>query len=390
VANATLRAEEGSLQVTTRPVLGGTMLVQRRDDELFLHGATIGPDSTAWLERVDPETLEPIARIDALPAGPWWPGGALAHANGDLYMTQGRWCHRLSPELELVASCELPRDRPYNSLLALPDGRLVMKDMSSDDALPSQLVLLDDDALDIRATYDLPEGSIARLSADDQTVCVVGMQSIFALRCESDTIDETGRTRYRALDGQTFGWDAVLDGSGSVWLLDNGDGTEAFGGSFVGQTSSTAPLHLVRAAWPLLSGAHAELYEICGEPGGIVANPPMIVPEARVAIGFDSGHGVISAWRWSDSGGPLAPLWRRQQNHAAHVLVYPDSNEVVTFDFDVHRGMDQCVVVDIESGAELARVDTGSPVQSVVFPCPGWNRDFYTLTFTTLTRVAVT
>jgi hypothetical protein len=145
----------------------------------------------------------------------------------------------------------------------------------------------------------------------------------------------------------------------------------------------------VRAPWPLQPETTAELYEVNGEPGGIVANPPIIIPHARVAIGFDSGHGVLSAWRWSDVAGNLAPLWQRTQNHAAHVLVYPESNEVVTFDFDVQRGIDQVVILDIESGDELARADTESPIQSVVFPCPGWTQDFYALTFTTLTRVAV-
>ena len=33
------------------------------------------------------------------------------------------------------------------------------------------------------------------------------------------------------------------------------------------------------------------------------------------------------------------------------------------------------LVLDIETGAELARVDTGSPVQSVVFPAVGFDRD---------------
>ena len=129
---------------------------------------------------------------------------------------------------------------------------------------------------------------------------------------------------------------------------------------------------------------------MCGEPGGIIANPPIIVEDQRVAIGYDSGHGKMAVWRWSGDDHALQPLWQRDQNHASHSLVYPGSGEVVTMDYDVARGMDQCVVLDIQSGTEHARIDTGSPVQSVVFPCPGWERDFYVLTMTTLTRVART
>ena len=47
-------------------------------------------------------------------------------------------------------------------------------------------------------------------------------------------------------------------------------------------------------------------------------------------------------------------------------------------------------ILDIESGDEVARADTGSPVQSVLFPAAGFENDFYLCTFTTITRVSVT
>ncbi len=133
----------------------------------------------------------------------------------------------------------------------------------------------------------------------------------------------------------------------------------------------------------------SSLSDICGEPGGIIANPPIVVEDHHVAIGYDSGHGAMTAWRWVDDDSRTQLLWQRTQNHASHCLVYPRSGEVVTMDYDVARGMDQCVVLDIESGAERARVDTGSPIQSVLFPCPGWERDLFVLTMTTLTRITV-
>jgi hypothetical protein len=389
VIDGALGVADGQLMATSRSVLGGTMVVQREPGELYFHGATIEADSTAWLERIDPHTLEPIARIEGLPAGPWWPGGVLAHANGDLYVTQGRWCHRIAPDLRVRCSRDLPRERAYNSLLALPDGSLVMKDMSLDNATPSQLILLEPDGLTPIATHDLPEGSIARLSAVDHLVAVVGMDNLFALQCNENGIEQVGCVRYRKQPGQTFGWDPVMDHAGSAWFLDNGAGTEAFSGSFVGHTSSSAPLHLVRTPWPLTNDDEVALTDVCGEPGGIIANPPIIVEERQVAIGYDSGHGKMAAWRWSPADRTMKPLWQRDQNHASHALVYARSGEVVTMDYDVVRGMDQCVVLDVESGTELARTDTGSPVQSVVFPCPGWERDFYLLTMTTLTRVTV-
>ena len=53
------------------------------------------------------------------------------------------------------------------------------------------------------------------------------------------------------------------------------------------------------------------------------------------------------------------------------------------------RGVDQVVVLDITKGAEIARADTGSPVQSVLFPTPGFGRDVYLCSFAGISRVEV-
>ena len=42
-----------------------------------------------------------------------------------------------------------------------------------------------------------------------------------------------------------------------------------------------------------------------------------------------------------------------------------------------------------EDGEEKARVPMGNYMQSAVFPCPGWDRDFYWLGLDRLSRIAV-
>src|ERR1700687_2148893 len=56
------------------------------------------------------------------------PGGIAAHANGSLYVVFGNHAHRLAPDLGVGTSVELPRRRPYNSFVIMPDGHLVTKD----------------------------------------------------------------------------------------------------------------------------------------------------------------------------------------------------------------------------------------------------------------------
>ena len=79
----------------------------------------------------------------------------------------------------------------------------------------------------------------------------------------------------------------------------------------------------------------------------------------------------------------LAPRWRRDQDHASHLLLYEDTGELVTGD---HADI---VMLDIATGRELARADSGSGLQSVLFPTPGFDRDFYLCSMLTVTRARV-
>jgi hypothetical protein len=394
------------LRARSRQDFAFGMVVLREPGEVFVFGHTMGGVTTSWVERIDPESLVATQRSPDLAGGPFWAGGMAAHANGSLYVTYGRWCHRLAPDCSVIASRELPRDRPYNSLVILPDGHLVIKDFAGGDgvhALPpgmagSELVVLEPERLEVVDRMELDQGSIARLSAGVDVgdgapfLHVVGDRD--ALRVTWDerdrclSFDSRDRVRYRTMDGQTFGWDPVLTAD-SAWFLDNGEGSTNFGPSFRGKGgASTAPLHLVRAPLQRGSGGATSLV-VCEEPGGLIANPPIVDDERQIAIGYDSAHGVMRAWRFTEVPGDEVELWSRAQDHASHCILYGDTGEVVTADFDHDAGVDEVVVLDIETGAEKARVATESPLQSVLFPCPGWDHDLYVVSFTTLTHVTV-
>jgi outer membrane protein assembly factor BamB len=159
-------------------------------------------------------------------------------------------------------------------------------------------------------------------------------------------------------------------------LLDNGDGSERYSGTLRGHGRSSAPLHLVRV--DLGTGA-VTLAEVCGRPGGLIANPP-IVDEARgVVVGYDSGNGVMAAFDLDT----LAPRWSREQDHASHCVLFAATGELVTGD---HTDV---VVLDVESGREIARAVTELGVQSVTFPAPGGARDVYVCSFLAVARVSV-
>jgi hypothetical protein len=320
-----------------------------------------------------------------------WPGGLAAHADGSLHVVFGNHAHRLAADTSVLASVELPRQRPYNSFVTLPDGHLVTKDFAgrrpgqADEPREAcELLVLDPSTLAIAARLELPEPSIARLSADDDDIYVVGDTSLLRVRWDGGSLelDDAFVAPYRTLPGQTYGWDAVL-ALGAAWFLDDGEGTDRYNGSFRGMGISEAPLAVVRV--DLATGAVTRT-EVCGLPGGLIANPPLVDTDRRIVVGYDSGNGVVTAFD-IDGEGTLTERWRRELDHAAHPLLFPATGELVLGDHDRSRMADQVVIMDITTGEELARADTGSPLQSVVFHAAGFDRDAYLCSMATLTRL---
>ena len=381
-----------TLRVTSRSMMVVTMVVVASSDEIFVLCHTGGDDAVSWVERVDPETLETLATSEQLAGGPAWPGGIAVHPNGDVYVVFGNHAHRLNRSLQVVATRELPRVRPYNSFVVLPDGHLVTKDFGGsrpgnemeEPFAPTQLVVLEPTELNIVATLDLAEASIARLSANENDVYVVGTSSLWRVRWDGESLHSDGwRAEYRHLQGQTYGWDVVIADT-DAWFLDNGESTHKFAGTLRGVGTATAPLHLVRVN---LASGRVSLNEICGLAGGVVANPPLVDEQRNMVVGFDSGNGVLAGFSYDET--KVRKVWSVEQNHGSHMLLYPESGEFVSAHYDQERGVEQVVVRDISTGREIARADTGSPIQSVVFPACGTRRDFYWCSMLSLNRVTV-
>ena len=380
--------------VVSRSAPAATMVVTRRPGSSSCSATPVGtmpsPSSSASIHRPSP----PESRSPDLAGGPAWPGSLAAHANGSLYVVFGNHAHRLDPDLAVSASTALPRNRPYNGFVILPDGHLVTKDFAGsrpghpvppDERQPCELVVLEPERLQVVERCQLPEPSIARLSAHGDDVYVVGDTSLLRVGWDGVRLhlDDGFRTAYRTLDGQTYGWDCVI-ALGAAWFLDDGEGSERYDGTLCGHGVSSSPLHLVRI--DLGSGALSRA-EVSGLPGGLVANPPLIDPDRSMAVAYDSGNGVVTAF---DIGrdGTLTRRWQRSQQHGSHLLLDPIGGRVVTGDYDSEGGRDQVVLLDVGDGREVGRADTGSPVQSVLFPAGGFDGELYLCSFTTLSRLA--
>jgi hypothetical protein len=296
----------------------------------------------------------------------------------------------------------------------LADGTLAMKDFDRGLRQAATLTLLDPETLQPRcADIVLPEPAIARLAADGDELYVVGVTTVWRYCWDGARLrrDEGWSWRYHGGRGHSYGWDPVLAG-GQLWLLDNG--AHGYATTMRGAGLAAGPVRLLRVS--VSDAGDHEAIEVCGLPRGTVTDPPVYDAARRIAVAYDSGNGVVAAFAFD---GRLTPLWSRPLSHAAHMILFADTGELVVHDFRgpaiahtrvarelsqrlsgpvrrprIRRAMarvsaDEVVVLDIGSGAERARARVPSAFQSVLFPAPGFGRDLYWCTFSTLARLEV-
>ena len=382
-----------ALRATTRRTLMSTMTVLGAPGEVYLltHSALrseIGLPTTACVEQIDPVTLRPLHRSPRLRGGPVWPGGMAIHRNGDIYVVYGRYAHRLNRRCVPLASLELPLNQPYNSFVVLDNGLMVTKNLSA--STPARLTVIDPASLlPACADTDAPEPSIARLSARGNTVYVVGVRSIFRYHWNDTaralSLDADWRFDYIDSGQQTYGWDAVIDGH-HAWFMDNGAHRYRYRQRMIGSGVSLTANRLIRVS--LSDAADHSTLDVSGLPGGSITNPPVVDVPRGIVVGYDSANTVLQAWRFdADLRAPI-PLWRKAPFGAAsHMILYADTGELVVNDYRRHG--EEVVVLDITTGLERGRVRTGGLMQGVVFPSPGWGRDFYWSSMGRLARVCV-
>ena len=389
-AGLALRGGE-TLACVTRNTLMSTMTVLGAPGEVYLltHSvlrAKLGLPTTSQVEQIDPLTLTTVRRSPRLPGGPMWPGGMAIHRNGDIYVVYGRYLHRLDRACVLQASLRLPINQPYNSFVILDNGLLITKNLS--DKTPARLSVVDAQSMaPACADTDCPEPSMARMSSIGNTVYVVGVRSIFRYHWSEVAkrllFEQDWRFDYIGSSGQSYGWDVVLDGH-HAWFMDNGK--HRYLRKMIGAGVSRTANRLLRVSMTDAND-HASL-DVCGLAGGSITNPPLVDLQRHIVIGYDSANRHLQAWRFRLDSRALLPLWHKSAfGCASHMILYTDTGELVVNDY--RRNGEEVVVLNIETGLELARVRSGGLTQGVVFPSTGWNRDFYWSSMGRLARIYI-
>lgn len=379
------------LACVTRNTLLSTMTVLGEPGEVFLltHSALrarLGLPTTSCVERIDPFTLKTVASSPRLPGGPMWPGGMAIHRDGQIIVVYGRYAHIVSRNCELMRSTELPVNAPYNSFVVLDNGLVVTKNLSETEN--AFLTVLDPGTLQaVSAEVECPEPSVARLSAQGNTVYVVGVQTLLRYHWNDATLrlelDREWGFNYAYHTRQTFGWDVVIDGT-NAWFMDNGKHRYLY--TMRGAGVSATSNRLIRVSLQN-SDDHTAMF-VSGLPGGSVTNPPLFDLQRQIVVAYDSANAYLAAWRFDADLRSFTLLWTKKHfGCASHMLLYPLSGQLVVNDY--HDRSEDVVVLDIDTGREVGRAHVGGITQGVVFPSVGWNRDFYWSSMGRLARVFV-
>lgn len=410
-----LDAATGTAGTVTRHDHKWHVMVIERDPGQWYVGGTMpaftGPPPHGWVERIDPDTLDTLAVTSDLPCGEHvWCGAILAHANGSIMSVNGNHLHRLDPDdLSIIVERQLPADRSHNGLLALGDGTLITKDLRLEGQGGTTITRLDPDTLELIGTpLVLPEGSMGRIAADitddgADVVYVPGSEHLWRLHIDGDELAiDNWQARYR-IEHDRYGlsWDACLS-DGYCWAMDCGD---IWSVRRIHQTEpngryDTPPGKDLSWRLPAPWDGAQRLFRVAlddptdivaiepfGTPGGGIIAPPVHVPEADMAIAWDSVNGGLAGVSTVDGG--LDVAWHLDVRPSMQPVVFPESGELVINDF-TDDGCDDLVVVDVASGELIDRVAIGSRVANGMFLTAGGNRDVFYCSTLTLARVSWT
>ncbi len=385
-------ADGERLVLHTRPSdAWNIMFLLRAPGEVYLLGSSrLGAtQGVGFVERVDPVTLETITRTELPTGGHIWPGAGIAHVNGDLYVANGCYVHRLDHNGRVLAERALPTDRPHNGLHVMPDGNLVAKNIGLGD-YPAVLTVLEPQRLGVVAEVVVPEPSLGRIASDPQPdgsslVYVPATEHLLRYRYHDGVLDldPTWQPRYRERDDEQQGlaWGGCLEAD-NFWVMDNGD-TTSVRAIHAAHPSGTGPFTIPEAAWSgsqrllrisTIDPDDREELRPFDAPRGWITAPPVYVTDHHLALAFDTANGLIAGIDWQ-RGAPMHVRWQRALHLWMPPFVMADTGEVVTN--DLTGDGDHLVLLDLATGAERSRVATGSSSASATFLSPGWHRDLY-------------
>ena len=406
IFNGSLNIKEKSHHLITKVNnRWNVMFISRDDNELYLAGTMpnfIGEKPFGWVQKVNPDNLETIYESPNLKCGEHiWCGALAAHANGTIINVNGSYMHVLDENCSIIKEIKLPIDQAHNGLLILSDGSIVTKDIRVSNDTTSTLTRLNPESGElIGEPLKLPEGSMGRIACDiddnGEYIYIPGIEHIFKIRVEKEQLvmEKNWSVKYREINSDHgLAWDGCIS-EGFIWLMNNGD-IESVRSIFSRHPNgrfSSAPGTL---SWqrPALWKGNQQLLKVSIENqtidyvtlsnksgGGIIA-PPVSIPKYNLCIAWDSLNGGLYAVNQEN----LNIEWTVNIRPTMQPVVFLDSGELIINSYE--NNSDHIVVVNLESGELLKKIDLKSPLANGMFITPGTQNDIYYCSTLTIAKI---
>ena len=336
----------------------------RRPDEgevLLLLRHTPGEPAAAVVERIDPDHARAAwPRRRSCPPDPCGPAGSACTADGGVHVVFGDHAHRLDADARgrgVAASCRGPGPTTASSRCpTATSSRRTSPAPVRASRWPPRNASRASCSCSTRDASRSSTGSCSpsrrspgcRPTATRRTSSATRASSSSSGTGGASRSTPTAPCRYRTMDGQGYGWDCVIAGGCGVVPRRRRGQRRPTAGTLRGQGVATAPLHLVRI--DLADG-------VAGHGRGVrPARGPRRQPaggrrRARHRRGLRQRQRRARRVRHQR---PSSRAGGASRTTAATSLLYEARGELVTGD---HADV---VVLDVATGAERARVDTGS------------------------------
>ena len=406
IFNGSLNIKEKSHHLITKVNnRWNVMFISRDDNELYLAGTMpnfIGEKPFGWVQKVNPDNLETIYESPNLKCGEHiWCGALAAHANGTIINVNGSYMHVLDENCSIIKEIKLPIDQAHNGLLILSDGSIVTKDIRVSNDTTSTLTRLNPESGElIGEPLKLPEGSMGRIACDiddnGEYIYIPGIEHIFKIRVEKEQLvmEKNWSVKYREINSDYgLAWDGCIS-EGFIWLMNNGD-IESVRSIFSRHPNgrfSSAPGTL---SWqrPALWKGNQQLLKVSIENqtidyvtlsnksgGGIIA-PPVSIPKYNLCIAWDSLNGGLYAVNQES----LNIEWTVNIRPTMQPVVFLDSGELIINSYE--NNTDHIVVINLESGELIKKIDLKSPLANGMFITPGTQNDIYYCSTLTIAKI---
>jgi hypothetical protein len=114
--------------------------------------------------------------------------------------------------------------------------------------------------------------------------------------------------------------------------MDNGHHTFERTMAKLGNGVAAGPVRVWRAGLEPIG----RVDRVCGTRRGAITNPPIVDPTCNLVVAYDSANGALAAFDVVT----LEERWRRPVATAQHLMLYPDTGELVTNDFCPNEATD--------------------------------------------------